>query len=271
MSRVLILGGCGYIGSALYRHLEAQGHAVDSVDTEMRGNPGGIKNERFCFRDIISIHLVSYDTIILLAGHSTVAECVDDPLGAYFNNVDSPVRLLSELSHLGGHHNFIYASSGSVYSKTMFTMYDATKRAFDDMVTHLRPQSTGLRMGTVCGPSPNIRSTMLNGMVQSALANDYVAMSNPDARRPILGIGDFCRAIDLLIDKPQAGIFDLSSFCLTVRQAAEMVAATVGCAIKPMADTPCYDFTMDQECRVPFRPRENLHSIIENLIEFYRG
>ena len=268
MSRVLIIGGCGYLGSALFIHLSMQGHAVESYDLELRGNPIGAANMEIPISEAQKSDLDRYDTVILLAAHSTVTQCVEDPIGAYFNNVDSPVHLLGQLQD---RHNFIYASSGSVYSKTMFTMYDATKRAFDDMVTHLRPQSTGLRLGTVCGPSPNIRSTMLNGMVSSALANGHVSVSNPEARRPILGIGDFCRAIDLLIKKPQAGIFDLSSFCLTVRQAAEMVAATIGCEIRETPATPHYDFTMDQELRVAFRPRENLNSIIEDLVGFYNG
>ena len=37
MANVLLIGGCGYIGSRLYQVLN-ENHAVDSVDTEWYGN-----------------------------------------------------------------------------------------------------------------------------------------------------------------------------------------------------------------------------------------
>ena len=43
---VLLIGGCGYIGSRLYRHLKGKGFAVDTLDLEWRGNfvnPDNIK------------------------------------------------------------------------------------------------------------------------------------------------------------------------------------------------------------------------------------
>ena len=39
--KILIIGGCGYIGSQLDIFLQQQDMQVDSVDLELFGNPGG--------------------------------------------------------------------------------------------------------------------------------------------------------------------------------------------------------------------------------------
>ena len=40
MNKILIIGGCGYIGSKLNAYLDSKGYAVTSVDLEIFGNPG---------------------------------------------------------------------------------------------------------------------------------------------------------------------------------------------------------------------------------------
>ena len=50
--RVLVIGGTGYIGSAVYRHLAATGIAVDTVDRELRGNRVNERNLRCDFQEL---------------------------------------------------------------------------------------------------------------------------------------------------------------------------------------------------------------------------
>ena len=44
MGRILIIGGCGYIGSQLFVYLKNKGYKVDTVDLEWYGNYVNPKN-----------------------------------------------------------------------------------------------------------------------------------------------------------------------------------------------------------------------------------
>ena len=44
MKKILLIGGCGYIGSALYLHLKKMNYDVHTVDLEYFGNFNGNQN-----------------------------------------------------------------------------------------------------------------------------------------------------------------------------------------------------------------------------------
>ena len=242
MTKILLLGGTGYCGSALDRHLTLAGHDVVSVDLEMRGNGGNEDNIKMDYADLSQSILSEYPVIILLAAHSTVARCLDDPMGAIENNVVNPAFLLTKLEG----QKFIYASSGSVtYGQTFTSIYDVTKRGFDKIAAKLYPEAIGLRLGTVCGPAPNIRRTMINAMVLDSLKVGEFTVCNRNVRRPILGIRDFCRSVEFAIDNHvEGGCHDLCTFNSTVGDIAEIVRLETGAKLRVTADEPGYDFTM---------------------------
>ena len=111
-AKLLLLGGTGYIGSRLYQYLASRGVAVDTVDLEFRGNRINPDNIRMDYRDLTAQFLSAYDVVVLLAGHSTVAQSLRDPYGAFENNLVKFAHLLGKLAG----QRFIYASSSSVYS-----------------------------------------------------------------------------------------------------------------------------------------------------------
>jgi nucleoside-diphosphate-sugar epimerase len=215
---VLIIGGVGYVGSALFRGLTASGFEVDTVDQELRGNRVNGRNVRADFQHLTASFLGKYSTIILLAGHSNVGQSVKDPYGAFDNNLVSFKTLLSKLNN----QRLIYASSSSIYTgvggqvvdenwKTFnfMNMYDFTKYACDAVSQLLYKNFYALRFGTVNGPSENIRlDLIINRMVWSGLTKGKVQMSNPQIRRPILGISDLCRSVDAIVRGPDVpGIY----------------------------------------------------------------
>jgi len=113
-------------------------------------------------------------------------------------------------------------------------MYDFTKYASDAVSKLLYENFYALRFGTVCGPSENIRlDVMINKMVWSGLTRGKIEISNPQISRPILGIHDLCRAVELIVtggDTP--GIYNLSSFNTKVGSLGVEVAKILGCAIE---------------------------------------
>lgn len=283
--RVLIIGGTGYIGSAVFRHFESAGLEVDTVDQELRGNRVNGRNYRADFQHLTASFLANYETVVLLAGHSNVRQSVQDPYGAFDNNIVSFKTLLSKLNN----QRLIYASSSSIYTgvggqivdenwKTFnfMNMYDFSKYACDAVSQLLYQNFYALRFGTVNGPSENIRlDLMINRMVWSGLTRGKVQMSNPTVRRPILGIRDLCRSIETIVRGPDVpGIYNLASFNTTVEQVAKAVSVAIGCEIEHLPDSNSYDFSMHLnklQDVYKIEPQETLDSIIQDLIAFHKA
>jgi nucleoside-diphosphate-sugar epimerase len=274
---VLIIGGVGYVGSALFRGLTASGFEVDTVDQELRGNRVNGRNVRADFQHLTASFLGKYSTIILLAGHSNVGQSVKDPYGAFDNNLVSFKTLLSKLNN----QRLIYASSSSIYTgvggqvvdenwKTFnfMNMYDFTKYACDAVSQLLYKNFYALRFGTVNGPSENIRlDLIINRMVWSGLTKGKVQMSNPQIRRPILGISDLCRSVDAIVRGPDVpGIYN-------VAEVAHAVSAALDCEFEHLPDSPSYDFSMHTNKLsdvYKIKPQDTLESIIQELIDFHK-
>jgi len=229
MNKILLIGGCGYIGSQLFNFLNKK-YNIESVDLELFGNPG-IKNYKINYKDLTEDYLLQFSDIILLAGHSSVKMCEDNLIGCFKNNVEYFVNLLTKIQN---HQKFIYASSSSVYGNVnrnivnenceeyvAGSFYDLSKAEIDyyakifDKVNYY-----GLRFGTVNGYSPNLRTDiMINAMSNSALKNNCIKVFNPMVRRPILWLNDLCRAIETIIlqgEYSKRGVYNLASFNSTV-------------------------------------------------------
>jgi len=258
--KTLIIGGNGYIGSALQEHIEA-----DVIDSESKDN-WDIEN---------------YDTIILLAGHSSMPMGRDDPDGAWQNNVVNFKKLLDKL-HVD--QRLIYASSASVYNNIKSTptedckevdvmnMYDLSKWIIDQLAIQSGKHTYGLRFCTVNGFSPVLRvDLMINKMVEDAKNKGEVTIKNAFLTRPILGIQDLCRAIKTIVDSKEdhRGIYNLCSLNgYTVREYADAVVHEFGGFVSDLGDEPHYVYGADTtkfENTYQFKFTETLESIVESL------
>ena len=281
--KLLLLGGTGYIGSRLYQYFSARGVVVDTVDLELRGNKVNPNNVKMDFQYLTAQFLSRYDVIVLLAGHANVAQSLQDPYGAFENNL---VKFANLLSKLAG-QRLIYASSSSVYSGVggqavdenwrtfnFFNMYDFTKYACDAVSQMLYSNFYALRFGTVCGASENLRlDLMINKMVWTGLTQRKIIVANPQIPRPILGIDDLCRAMELIAagdDRP--GIYNLCSFNTTVGEVARTVAEIIGCELEEGPPSSTYDFSMENgkiELEYAFRPQESVSTIVQGLLRLH--
>jgi nucleoside-diphosphate-sugar epimerase len=261
---ILVTGGAGYIGHALRRNLRAASHETGVADFKY-----GINAD---YRRLPGEAVSCYDAVIHLAGHSNVAACRDDPVGAFDNNLTGLVGLLGKLHH---DQKFIYASSSSVYSQGIGgpgadfqNMYDFTKYASDAVVKLLRPENSwGMRFGTVNGASPNMRwDLMLNGMVRDALTKGVVTVVNPDTKRPILFMADLCAAVEKILrgDVP-AGVHNLCSFNTTVGAAADAVATRTGAKVETQSGKTAYSFAMET---APWMPDQHpIGFVIDDIVK----
>ena len=268
---VLLLGGCGYVGSALNLHLLNTGHKVDSVDLLKRGDGGQHGIFECDYRVFPEDTLNHYEVIIHLAGASSFAQAEADPYGAFKSNLTGLVDLTRRLTR--GQRLF-YASSASVTSTgTQSNMYDVTKRTAEKVIPIVYPNSLALRFGTVCGAGPNTRTDLIiNRMVMDALTKGKITMNNPQTRRAILGIGDLCTAVERLLEATSVGVVRLASFEHSVTVIAQFVQGAlrdhdVIVDIKEADPTPSYDVTMPASPIDGWRPKDTVASLVKSLVE----
>lgn len=279
MSNILVIGGEGYIGSRLVDWLKPiSRHNITVWDRGYYGHlpPTPSFDMKYLSKDMLSI----YDTVILLAGHSSVALCSNDPNGSFVNNI---VNFQSLLSKLHPDTKFIYASSASVYGSTLFadessklttpkTDYDMQKQIIDLIALQSGKNVYGLRFGTVCGYSPNPRNElMINSMFCDAIKYKQITASSPDSCRAILGMTDLCRAISTVIDSNfhAPGVYNVASFNKTIRVIAKAVGSSLCTPVKISEEvTTKFSFTLNTgafSSVFDFPFTDTVESIIEDL------
>lgn len=260
-SNVLLVGGCGYIGSFLYRKLIDSNFSVTVCDTLARGNPLQIEKVLNCdYADLDKQFLQKFDAILWFGGHSSVGQSVKDPKGALSNNCLNLFNFAKKLSHKT---KLIYASSGSLYSNKsahdIFATesslaaipsqnpYDISKFAFDYIAQNFLDNFYALRMGTVSGYSPNIREELVfNAMNLSAVRTAQVRLKNSESNRTILFLSDLWVLIKkLLLTKQQPGVFNVGSNSFKMGELAHAIALTWDAQVLYEGDSETYSFLLD--------------------------
>lgn len=281
MKKICILGGCGYIGSHFCSRF-SDCTLVDSVDLQWFGGTWET-NHHQNFASLTKEFLASYEVIILVAAHSSVAMCNSNSQEAFQNNVVNFVNLVMKLQK---RHKFIYAGSSCVYTDSkhrqsteeeLLRPVDGLsyfKTTIDNYMTCFNPcEYYGLRFGSVNGWSPNFRpDLMINAMTLSALKTGKLQVSNGGCNRPILGINDLGRLVQeiVLSDKDQRGIYNVASFNITIRDVARQVGMMLNAKVEEVETHPTYDFCMDvSKCQrvFDFKFEDDLRSIVKGIKE----
>ena len=270
--KVLLTGGCGYIGSSINESLRNLGHDVYIVDT----------NDGRRFQNLSDAVVRRHHAVIHLAASSTVAQCDADPELAIQNNIAGFSSIFDRLSD---DQVFIYASTGSIYNGTYYyadenchefhplSLYDITKFAGDQIAAiKNRPRTYGLRFGTVAGASPVMRwDSMINAMSMSACKNGFVDVYNTDAMRSVLCIQDLSQLVLSILEKKDArhGVYNVASFSETIGKIGSDVANYFDCDLDIHKETTKhYDFCMNcfsAQSEFGFQPTGTIRSICKSL------
>lgn len=128
--KILITGGCGFIGNNVVRHLTQHNHSIVVVDNFSIGNAASLADLDVDIHqgDILQVsaweHLLAdVDAIVHLAANTGVQNSVINPFDDYELNVRGTFNLLLAARNYGVAH-FIFASSNASIGKQIAPMHE---------------------------------------------------------------------------------------------------------------------------------------------------
>ncbi|MGW8374544.1 UDP-glucose 4-epimerase GalE [Streptomyces sp. ODS28] len=150
MSKYLVTGGAGYVGSVVAAHLLEAGHTVTVLDDLSTGFreavPEGAEFIEGRIQEASRWLDASYDGVLHFAAHSQVGESVVDPDKYWRNNVGGTTELLGAMREAGV-RRLVFSSTAATYGEPENTPiketeaaaptnpYGASKLAVDHMIT----------------------------------------------------------------------------------------------------------------------------------------
>jgi nucleoside-diphosphate-sugar epimerase len=219
--KILITGGCGYIGSVLTKKLLKNGYEVIVYDTQWFGNYL-IKNKNLKIikddiRNIRNYSLKNINTIIHLAN------IANDP-GVELNQTLSwevnvlATQMLIEKAVKDKVKHFIFSSSGSVYGikkekkvtenleLVPISAYNKTKMVAEKVVESYKHliKTHIIRPATVCGVSPRMRlDVSVNMFTYQAVKNNKMTVFGGNQVRPNIHINDIVEVFYYFLKNPK--------------------------------------------------------------------
>jgi len=128
--RLLVVGGAGYIGSHMVKHLLRRGCDVVTFDNLSTGHRDAVLGGEFVLGDLadpgaldalFSQH--TFDAVFHFASFIQVGESVKEPAKYYANNIVNTLNLLDAMvAH--GVGRFVFSSAAAVYSEPAYTPID---------------------------------------------------------------------------------------------------------------------------------------------------
>ena len=296
--KILLAGGCGYVGTMLHNHLKEKQHDITIVDLQWFGNKTNcdkiIKKDIF---DLKKEDIDGFDCVVFIAGLSNDPMADFSPSENFIQNSACP-SYLSYISKKAGVKKFIYASSCSVYGFSddrfsteedpTFTQhpYGISKLQGERGVLQIADDNfkvIALRKGTVCGYSSRMRlDLVLNIMFKHAITTGTITVNNPEIWRPILSIQDAVQAYTNAIENnAPSGTYNVCSDNYQIKELAQIVKEEIENAYPDkqiqinslnIQDVRNYKVSWEKaKDLLKFNPQYNVRNIIKDLIENYNS
>ncbi|MCA9215556.1 MAG: NAD-dependent epimerase/dehydratase family protein [Planctomycetales bacterium] len=299
---VLVIGGGGYIGSALIPKLLDAGMTVRVLDMLLFGEEPlaeVIGHERL---EIIKGDFRRPDKVVeAMRGVGSVIHLgaiVGDPACALDETLTIDVNLMATLSIAGlakshGVKRFVFASTCSVYGAVdeildersevlPVSLYGHTKLASEKMLTDMTSSDfkpTILRFGTIYGLSGRTRfDLVVNLLTAKAKIDGIITIQDGDQWRPFVHVEDAAEAVSTVLQAPVevvgGEIFNVGSNeqNTTIRGVGELIHQLVPTAELTESETGNdrrnyrVDFSKIRNL-VDFRPKWTLETGIKQVLE----
>jgi nucleoside-diphosphate-sugar epimerase len=265
MSKVLVVGGAGYIGGYLTDYLSYAGHEVCVYDNLLYESRF-FKPVEFVYGDIrdrakLGKILPKFDIVIWLAAIVGDGACAIDPFLSQTINEDT-VKWLSE--NFDG--KIVFTSTCSVYGKNNdlnidedaptnpLSVYASTKLAAEKHIVMNSRNYLIFRLGTLYGVGDEhsrIRlDLVVNIMTKRAASGEPLVVYGGDQWRPLMHVKDVATAIEFGLQKDIKGVYNLHYENFQIKSIADEIVKLVPQAsvvVKPLPDEDARNYNVNSD------------------------
>lgn len=290
---ILVLGGCGYIGTVLTQALLEEGHCVTVVDIMWFGNylndHNNLKVIKEDVRNIEKIPMQNIDAVIHLANVANDPCSELDSKLSWEVNALATMRLV-EKAISNKVKQFIYASSGSVYgvkeepevtedlSLVPISDYNKTKMISERVLMSYQDEILiqCVRPATVCGYSPRMRLDLsVNMLAIQALANGKITVFGGDQVRPNIYIKDMVAVYLYFLkmgDKIQ-GIYNAGFENISILDIAKKIISRVPAeiAVSESNDPRSYRLCSNKLLATGFKQEYSVDDAIKEIVNEFKA
>lgn len=285
MRKVLVVGGCGYIGGFLTDYLTENKYEVTVYDN-LLFETRYLKDCNFIFGDIrdkdkLQKIINDFDVVVWLAGLVGDGACSVNPELTKQLNVDTVKWLVD---NYGG--KIVFPSTCSVYGMNNdlisenaepnpLSLYAATKLEAEKYVLSKKPGALVFRLGTLFGLGDR-HSRMRLDLVANILSMK-AALGKPltvfggEQWRPLLHVRDVSTAILYGLENNIAGLYNLSYKNYIISDLAEEIKKQIpACKITytdmKFEDLRNYKVTNGKYLQAGWSPKYSLQDGIEQIV-----
>ncbi len=270
MTKVLITGGAGFIGSQLGLEMTRQGNEIVLLDNMSDGYLDNILYQekpfaKLVFKDIrdqsIGLDFHEVDTIFHFAGTSSLPKCQANPALAYDNNVSGLINVL-ESARKANVRRVIFSSTSAVYENNVDTPFKesnfvqpdlvyASSKLAGESICKAYAKTYGIdvviaRFFNVYGEHQDIHRTMppfISYLAKETYLDKRPTIYNQsDAARDYIYVGDVIDGLIAMFNSKKKFVGEAFNLCsgkgYTVRQIIEMYSQISGKNINPIYKDP---------------------------------
>ena len=237
MSKILVTGGCGFVGSNLVRMLVDEGYSVTIFDNYRTGSPDFLDDKTkyklikgdICDTSAINSAVREMDAVIHLAASGSVVDSVASPENNFQSNVRGTFCVL-DACRLAGVGKVIFSSTGGalignavppVSEQSVprpISPYGASKLSGEGYCcafSHAYGMSiTALRFANVVGPVSWHKKGAVTAFCKAIMENKPITIyGDGTSTRDYLFVEDLCRGITAALRSPTLGfhVYHLAS------------------------------------------------------------